>query len=48
MKNVKKDIVALIPVKGNSERVKKKEFKEIWKFKLIKIEDKTNKKSKMF
>ena len=29
---IKKNITALVPVKGNSERVKKKKFEEIWRF----------------
>ena len=48
MKNVKKDIVALIPVKGNSERVKKKNLRKFGNSNLLKLKISQIKKSKCF
>ena len=48
MKNVKKDIVALIPVKGNSERVKKKNLRKFGNSNLLKLKIRQIKKAKCF
>lgn len=48
MKNTKKDIVALIPVKGNSERVKKKNLRKFGGSNLLKLKISQIKKAKCF